>query len=134
MNLRKPKNFKLSLTEKFRNNLHKIANLKLNLENAQNYNSILEIELVKKAYKINIGQIVYVWTNQTTYLNKDINSRSCAQIATIMPKQVFFEKHNDLVVAKPNLGVYHITDDKIITAEYDIYTYWEVITDNEDTI
>ena len=132
MNLRKSKTIKLSVLQKFRDNLHRIANLKLNLENAQNYNSILEIELVKDAYKINIGQKIYVWTNQTTHLNKDINARGYAQIVTITPKQVFFQKYDELIVAKPNLGVYLIKNDKVITAEYNIYTYWELIEYDKD--
>jgi hypothetical protein len=134
MNLRKSKTITLSLTEQFRYNLHKIANLKIDLENHKDKDNYFRRELVKETYKLHIGQIIYAWNNQTSYLNKDIENRRYAKIATIQPKQVFFEKHNDLVVAKPDLGVYFINDDKRGHIEYNIYTYWEVITNNEDTI
>ena len=135
MNLRKPTTIKLSLTEQFRYNLHTIAKLKIDLHNHSCKDSYFKIELVKNVYKIHTGLIIYAWKDQYAYLNKDISKRIYAKIITISPTSVFFNKSDELIVPKPHLGVYYISDDGVVDhTEYNIYTYWEVIKDNEDTI
>jgi len=133
MNLRKPKTITKSLTEQFKYNQHKIANLKMELENHQYKDDYFKKELVKEIYKLKIGQIIYAWDNQTDYLNKNITTRRYGKIISIEPKHVFFEKHNDLVVAKPNLSIYFFDGVTINnTIEYNIYTYWELIENDKD--